>query len=255
MKQHANVYSPGATLLPDRYDEFVRVKRNVRQTFSEVQKRLIAGRQGYMCRGDLCQGRVPLTSCWQLDHVTPLFLGGSNLTTNLMVLCAECHALKTQKEKVDFYFRQRLARAGQMTFAPLCSVVVESASSPSPLNGALLHDAAPDLSWVLPVSTDASRPPSADAAPVRPQVRPAATKSDSCRRRKVRNGCIRYHRQSRRWHIKYWGGLKWQERTLPFKLTTAYAVKRATELGVAAHVICTWTKRRKKIERGGASVK
>lgn len=83
-------------------------KRVLRKMYSEVQKRAIAYRQKWMCVGELCQGVIHLGVLWQLDHVVPLFMGGSNDPCNLAILCSACHDLKTQRERVNFYFEKRL---------------------------------------------------------------------------------------------------------------------------------------------------
>lgn len=78
-----------------------------RKLFSEVQKRQIAAKQQFMCYGEICDGQKMLTSTWELDHITPLFLNGDNALHNLAILCPDCHARKTQHEKVQFAFNIR----------------------------------------------------------------------------------------------------------------------------------------------------
>ena len=50
--------------------------------------------QQWTCR--LC--RNVLESTAQIDHVVPLWCGGSNDVSNLQILCVSCHARKTQEE-------------------------------------------------------------------------------------------------------------------------------------------------------------
>ena len=57
-------------------------------------KKRVAYRQKYRCA--LCNILLPPT--YQVDHITPLFLGGSNHPTNLQALCPNCHADKTQTD-------------------------------------------------------------------------------------------------------------------------------------------------------------
>lgn len=48
----------------------------------------------WMCK--LCSHSLKSTS--QVDHIVPLFDGGSNDMTNLEILCVDCHSKKTQME-------------------------------------------------------------------------------------------------------------------------------------------------------------
>ncbi|MBS7805540.1 HNH endonuclease [Rhizobiales bacterium TNE-4] len=45
-----------------------------------------------------CSIKITPGKRWDLDHVTPLSLGGSNDTTNLQVLCQACHTQKTKSD-------------------------------------------------------------------------------------------------------------------------------------------------------------
>ena len=103
----------------NRYKLFVRTSTTKRKQFSEVQKRIIACRQdGYKCVGEKCQGKKILPETWELDHKIPLFKGGSNYynfkfgqhddpKNNLQVICPNCHSLKTQYERQEFYATER----------------------------------------------------------------------------------------------------------------------------------------------------
>ena len=55
----------------------------------------MAAQQNWCCNfcGD------PLEHACQVDHVQPLFKGGSNDRNNLQILCANCHAAKTLEER------------------------------------------------------------------------------------------------------------------------------------------------------------
>lgn len=71
---------------------------------------MVAARQDWKCPGIHCLGNVSLPSTWEVDHVVPLFQGGSNEVTNLQVLCPLCHRIKSQQERVQFYYQERLKR-------------------------------------------------------------------------------------------------------------------------------------------------
>ena len=95
-----------------RYKEYEDIVKHKRKLFTEVQKRKIACRQKYRCMGELCvKTDKLLPEVWELDHIIPLFMGGTNYynfdtyddtLNNLMVICSNCHALKTQQEKSTF---------------------------------------------------------------------------------------------------------------------------------------------------------
>lgn len=80
-------------------------------------------RQDWKC--NLCHSTLESTA--QVDHISPLWCGGTNDEDNLQILCVRCHAIKTQQEaesrqrglkcekcKVIYsrYFRHRCRLAG-----------------------------------------------------------------------------------------------------------------------------------------------
>ena len=65
-----------------------------RRRVTERVKKLVAAEQLWKC----ARCSDVLTSAYQVDHVTPLWQGGSNNRDNLAALCANCHAIKTQTE-------------------------------------------------------------------------------------------------------------------------------------------------------------
>jgi hypothetical protein len=75
-----------------------------RATFTEYQKYMILVRQSFRCKGVsnyTCplQGRHFDEAGYDIDHIHPLFLGGSNDPTNLQALCPSCHRVKTIAEQ------------------------------------------------------------------------------------------------------------------------------------------------------------
>lgn len=110
-----------------RYQLYTSFVKHQRKIFSEVQKRVIASRQGYRCWGEVCKGQFLLPETWELDHIQPLYAGGTNFynfhpefsrsitdrescqdpKNNVHILCSACHALKTQHEKVSFFAEER----------------------------------------------------------------------------------------------------------------------------------------------------
>ena len=81
--------------------------RHKRKIFSHSQRIMLAAAQNYMCPGKLCNNLKLLPATWELDHKTPLFLGGTNNMDNLWLLCPNCHAEKTQNERVNYAFQAR----------------------------------------------------------------------------------------------------------------------------------------------------
>ena len=64
---------------------------------SESAKKTVAYRQQYTCR--ICETVLPPS--YEVDHITPLALGGSNGLGNLQALCPACHATKTRVDIAD----------------------------------------------------------------------------------------------------------------------------------------------------------
>ena len=65
-------------------------KRNV----SERKKKMVAAHQEWKCGH--CQQLLP--SCYEVDHVVPLWQEGENGLGNLMAMCRNCHGMKTQQD-------------------------------------------------------------------------------------------------------------------------------------------------------------
>jgi 5-methylcytosine-specific restriction endonuclease McrA len=74
-----------------------------RKFLTPAQKQRLAAEQKYLCR----ECDILLPSTWQVDHVIPLHLGGTNEWQNLQILCPLCHANKSQLEAIE---REALAR-------------------------------------------------------------------------------------------------------------------------------------------------
>ena len=63
---------------------------------SPLMKKKIAARDKWRCR--LCGALVDHT--FEIDHVSPLFLGGSNAEDNLRLLCRLCHGRVTADQRM-----------------------------------------------------------------------------------------------------------------------------------------------------------
>ena len=71
------------------------VKRIVGRELQRIRDRVML-RDEYTCQ--VCR-RV--TAHGEVDHVTPLYLGGHESDVNRQYLCKECHGVKTDKESTS----------------------------------------------------------------------------------------------------------------------------------------------------------
>ena len=65
---------------------------------SPLKKKLVASSQEWKC-GHCYE----LLSAWyEVDHIIPLYVGGSNDLSNLMALCRNCHGAKTIQDLLTY---------------------------------------------------------------------------------------------------------------------------------------------------------
>ena len=64
---------------------------------SESTKKVVASNQQWRCF--MCHNLLDYS--YEIDHNTPLFLGGTNHISNLHALCRNCHGKKTIMEKIN----------------------------------------------------------------------------------------------------------------------------------------------------------
>ncbi len=69
-----------------------KTKRNV----SELSKKIVASRQKWRCKK--CKELLDFT--YEIDHIVPLYKGGSNELDNLRALCRNCHGSLTLLDRV-----------------------------------------------------------------------------------------------------------------------------------------------------------
>jgi hypothetical protein len=67
-----------------------------KRSVSETKKKYISAQQGWKCGH--CQQQ--LSSSYEVDHIVPLYKGGSNDLTNLVSLCPNCHRNKTSMDRM-----------------------------------------------------------------------------------------------------------------------------------------------------------
>jgi hypothetical protein len=61
-------------------------------------KKQVCYEQEYKCS----ECNVLMNATYEVDHITPLYMGGSNNQCNLQALCRNCHGDKTVKDETDF---------------------------------------------------------------------------------------------------------------------------------------------------------
>ena len=64
---------------------------------SQAMKKMVAAQQKWIC--GYC-GQV-LKASFEVDHVIPLFKGGTNQRNNLLAVCRNCHGEKTLFERLN----------------------------------------------------------------------------------------------------------------------------------------------------------
>jgi 5-methylcytosine-specific restriction endonuclease McrA len=70
---------------------------------TEPQRRKIAKKQNWLCAGEQCREAQPNQELeeYDIDHIIPLHLGGTEGLDNLQALCPGCHRRKTDQERID----------------------------------------------------------------------------------------------------------------------------------------------------------
>jgi hypothetical protein len=73
-------------------------KTNFKRSVSETKKKYISAQQGWKCY----HCKQQLSAFYEVDHIIPLYGGGSNDLNNLVSLCRECHAKKTAMDRMKY---------------------------------------------------------------------------------------------------------------------------------------------------------
>ena len=68
-----------------------KINKSKRTSVTQSIKKLIASNQKWNC--NICKNTLDHT--YEVDHILPLFKGGSNKSDNLQALCRNCHGKKT----------------------------------------------------------------------------------------------------------------------------------------------------------------
>lgn len=74
-------------------------KKPMKRLVGNMTKKIVAASQEWKCG----QCNIILPASFQVDHIIPLHLNGSNEIHNLMALCAACHAQKSYLEMAQYF--------------------------------------------------------------------------------------------------------------------------------------------------------
>ena len=77
----------------NNYNNEIKSKRTLNQT----TKKVVAANQKWNC--NICNNI--LDASYEVDHINPLYKGGTNEITNLQALCRNCHGKKTIYDKLN----------------------------------------------------------------------------------------------------------------------------------------------------------
>ena len=77
----------------NNYNNEIKSKRTLNQT----TKKVVAANQKWNC--NMCNNI--LDASYEVDHINPLYNGGTNEITNLQALCRNCHGKKTIYDKLN----------------------------------------------------------------------------------------------------------------------------------------------------------
>lgn len=80
----------------------------IRKKFSSSDKFSIAHKQSLLCPCELCKNRKRLPPEFDLDHIVPLWAGGSNDLDNIQAICPNGHRLKTATEERNYWRERRI---------------------------------------------------------------------------------------------------------------------------------------------------
>ena len=72
-----------------------------RKSRPEPKRRDIAERQNWLCAGEGCPAALKSKKmrAYDIDHIIPLSMGGTEDDDNLQALCPNCHREKTDNER------------------------------------------------------------------------------------------------------------------------------------------------------------
>jgi len=72
--------------------------KNAEGSFSSLQIKNMLEAQGHKCAACRCC----VLGSYDVDHIYPLFLGGSNNISNIQILCSTCNRQKSKKDPIEW---------------------------------------------------------------------------------------------------------------------------------------------------------
>ena len=97
MNQLKTPHANNNLLHPRKYHHInARTNTTTVRNVSNLTKKIVASNQGWHCGH--CHTQLDFT--YEIDHIIPLFRGGTNETRNLIALCRNCHGKKTIMERI-----------------------------------------------------------------------------------------------------------------------------------------------------------
>ncbi|MBW8618654.1 MAG: HNH endonuclease [Hyphomicrobiales bacterium] len=79
----------------------------------------------------VCSQKIDAGKAWDIDHIVPLALGGTNAADNLQILCRPCHRSKTTQSDVPRIAKTKRLKARHLgAHAPSIRPIPGSRSSP-----------------------------------------------------------------------------------------------------------------------------
>ena len=100
--QHGqHLFEPEEQIRASQSDKVTTRSSRYRPYISPLVKKRVAAEQKWRCA--TCKQLLDET--YELDHIKPLFKGGTNAESNLQALCKRCHAMKSAMEQMSWTAR------------------------------------------------------------------------------------------------------------------------------------------------------
>ena len=78
-------------------EQTIQIVEKLKEMLVKVKKKFVASNQKWKCSS--CNELLDAT--YEIDHITPLYKGGTNEVSNLKALCRNCHGKKTLMDRIS----------------------------------------------------------------------------------------------------------------------------------------------------------